>query len=82
MTDQSLWVKQPPSGIKNVCCSNKYLKKKDVIILTAVMILNRFSIIKCSSSGGGFCNFFKTLQMIVFYVSRYGIPNFCPLISK
>ena len=30
------------------------------------MILNRFIIIKCSSSGGGFCDFSLTLRMIVF----------------
>ena len=46
MTGKSLRVKQPPSGIKNVCCCNKYSKKKDVIVLRAVMILNRFIIIK------------------------------------
>ena len=51
-------------------------------LLRAVIILIRFIIIKCSSSGGGFCNFLKTLRMIVFYVSWNGISNFCPLITK
>ena len=59
-------------------CSNKHSKKKDVIILIAVMILNRFIevmtlnrfiIIKCSSSGGGFCNFFFNFANDCFLMS-------------